>query len=286
MCCWCAFTACLWICVFTRTWSPTYGTKSSNFSTYDMGLHVICFTRCARAGARTCPHVHVCAFVHQCVNFPPHYVCTCSSILEKSCLVAGLSPSRYLDIPVRIRRLHPVGIRPRSVLQGPERNRAVPVYLYPHALSKRLARNKMELKSISHGRDKGRAAEAFTVPRTWRCAKEGLQTRFTLLRLMLRGEKYTNRTPAASTSSISATMSRLGGTKDAAIPRKTYRRETGRQADRQTNRQTDRHVEILRAGGTRQGGTRNVAVGSAHSHITPRKLASAGAGGNLLPTRY
>ena len=45
--------------------------------------------------------------------------------------------------------------------------------------------------------------------------------RSTLLRLMLRGEKYTNRTPAASTSSMRDTMSRLGGTKDAAMPRKT-----------------------------------------------------------------
>lgn len=44
----------------------------------------------------------------------------------------------YLDVPIRVVRLHPVGVRLRRVLQGPQRDGAIPVRFYPHALSERL----------------------------------------------------------------------------------------------------------------------------------------------------
>lgn len=44
----------------------------------------------------------------------------------------------YLDVPVCIRRLHPVRVRLRRVLQRAKRNRTVPVGLDPHALGKGL----------------------------------------------------------------------------------------------------------------------------------------------------
>lgn len=56
-----------------------------------------------------------------------------------SCRRAAATAAAHLDVPIRIRRLHPVRVRLRRVLQGPERNRAIPVHLYPHALSERLA---------------------------------------------------------------------------------------------------------------------------------------------------
>lgn len=60
---------------------------------------------------------------------------------------ASDAESSYLDVPISVGRRHPVGVGTRGVLQGPQRDGAVPVRLDAHALGEGLAR---QGEALSH----------------------------------------------------------------------------------------------------------------------------------------